>query len=120
MPQLRCPYCGDDFEPEPHLAETQICCGKKRCKTRRKAESQARWVKKNPEYFKGEYRRTLLWLAEHPGYLRAYRSKNPDYVQKDNAGRRRRRIRAGRRADIQDPHSAHLGHDIKRIISVGA
>lgn len=102
MPQKRCPYCGDDFEPKPHVADIQTCCGKKDCKVQRKANAQAAWRKKNPEHFKGEYPRTRLWLAEHPGYQRRYRAKNPDYVRRDNAARRQRRIRARRRADIQD------------------
>lgn len=102
MVQKRCPYCGGEFTPKPHVAAIQECCGKKRCKAKRKAQAQAEWLKANPDYFKGEYRRTRLWLAEHPGYLRDYRSKNPDYVRKDNEGRRRRRIRTRRRADIQD------------------
>lgn len=102
MTQMRCPYCGDTFEPRPHLAGTQKCCGKKRCQTKRKAEAQARWLIKEPNYFKGRYARTQLWLAKHPGYLRSYRAKNAGYVQRDNAARRERHIRAGRNADIQD------------------
>ncbi|MBI4424282.1 MAG: IS21 family transposase [Elusimicrobia bacterium] len=84
------------------MAAIQKCCGKKRCKAKRKADAQVAWVRKNPDYYKGEYRRTRLWLNDHPGYLDDYRDKEPDYVQRDNEGRRQRRIRARRRADIQD------------------
>jgi len=115
MPQKRCPYCGDEFEPKPNVAAIQTCCGKKRCKAKRKADAQAHWVRKNPDYFKGEYRRTRLWLSERPGYQRRYRAKNPDYVRRDNKQRRRRRIRARRRADIQD---AWPRREIKRIQGV--
>lgn len=102
MAQMRCPYCGDTFEPRPNVAHIQKCCGKKRCKRKLKADAQAHWLSENPGHFKGEYRRTRLWLAEHPGYQRRYRAKNPDYVRRDNDARRERRIRARRRADIQD------------------
>lgn len=115
MPQQRCPYCGAEFEPKPNVAAIQKCCGKKRCKTKRKADAQAHWLSKNPDYFKGEYRRTRLWLAERPGYQRLYREKNPDYVRRDNEARRLRRIRARRRADIQD---AWPRREIKRIQGV--
>lgn len=115
MPLQRCPYCGDEFEPKPNVAAIQKCCGKKRCKAKRKADAHAHWLSKNPDYFKGEYRRTRLWLAEHPGYQRRYRAKNPDYVRRDNEGRHRRRIRARRRADIQD---AWPRREIKRIQGV--
>lgn len=115
MAWKRCPYCGEGFEPKPHLAGTQICCGKKSCKAMRKAEGQAHWVKKNPEYFKGDYRRTRLWLAEHPGYLQVYRAGHPEYVRKDNEKRRERHKRARRRADIQD---AWPRLEIRRIAGV--
>lgn len=115
MAQKRCPYCGEDFEPKPHVAKIQVCCGKKICKTKRKAEAQARWFKATPDYFKGEYRRTRLWLAEHPGYLQTYRASHPDYVQKDNAARRERRKRARRRADIQDAWPRREIRQIQRV-----
>lgn len=102
MSPKRCRYCGEEFTPKPHVENIQVCCGKQRCKTRRKAEAQSRWLKTTPGYYKGEYWRTRLWLAEHPGYLRGYRKRNPDYVRKDNEARRQRRMRARRNADIQD------------------
>lgn len=89
MPQKRCSYCGDEFEPKPNVAVIQTCCGKKRCKAKRKADAHAHWLSKNPDYFKGEYRRTRLWLADRPGYQRRYRAKNLDYVRRDNSGKRR-------------------------------
>ncbi len=115
MPQKRCPYCGDDFEPKPHVEYIQKCCGKKHCKAKLKIDAQANWVRENPNHFKGEYPRTRKWLAEHPGYQRRYRAKNPDYVRRDNEGRRRRRIQARRRADIQDGWPRR---EIKRIQGV--
>ena len=117
MSQKRCPYCGDEFQPKPHVAAIQVCCGKKRCKAKRKMDAQAHWLDKaeNRDYFKGEYRRTRLWLDAHPGYLAAYRDDHPDYVQKDNEGHRQRRIRARRRADIQD---AWPRREIERIQGV--
>ncbi len=111
----RCPYCGATFEPKPNVAHIQKCCGKKRCKAKLKIDSQAYWVRENPNHFKGEYPRTRQWLAEHPGYQRRYRAKNPDYVSRDNEARRQRRIQARRRADIQD---AWPRREIKRIQGV--
>ena len=120
MPQKRCPYCGDEFEPKPNVAAIQTCCGKKRCKAKRKADAQAHWVSKNPDYFKGEYRRTRLWLTENPGYQRRYRAQNPDYVRRDNEDRRRRRIRARRRADIQDAYRLRLDGLLSALLGLPA
>ena len=110
MSMQRCAFCGDPYEPEPSAVSVkdgvrrvlQKACRKKRCKKQRKAMAQARWLAKNPGAYRGLYIKTQLWLAEHPGYLRAHRAKDPDYVRRDNEGRRGRRIRARRRADIQD------------------
>ena len=115
MPQKQCPYCGDEFAPKANVAAIQKCCLKKPCMARRKADAHAHWLSKNPDYFKGEYRRTRLWLAEHPGYQRRYRAEHPDYARRDNKARRERRIRSRRRADIQD---AWPRREIRRIQGV--
>ena len=85
MSMQRCVCCGDPYEPEPSAVIVkdgvrrvlQKTCGKKRCEKRRKAMAQARWLAKNPGAYRGLYIKTQLWLVEHPGYLQAYRAKNP-------------------------------------------
>lgn len=42
---------------------------------RRKKESQKRWLKDNPGYFKGRYEYIKQWRREHSGYQRQWRAK---------------------------------------------
>lgn len=113
MKSKHCLYCGDIFQPDPRTANFQNACPKPSCRKARKHQSQRQWVGDNPGYFEGRYANTKLWLARRPGYLKDYRAEHPEYVAADNCGRRERKRRARRRADIQDafPHReiARLG-----------
>lgn len=101
-PNQRCHYCGQDFVPDPRV-RTPKACPRKRCRQARQEQARKRYVGANPTVYQGFYPKTRQWLAEHPGYLRRYRARHPDYVAADNLGRRRRHARAERRnADIQD------------------
>ena len=101
-PLKRCLFCGHWFRPDPRTGQEQKACFRKRCRAKRKREAQQHWLWDNPDYFKDQYPRTKLWLAEHPGYLGRYRETNPEYVAADNRKRRQRKKRRQRRADIQD------------------
>jgi hypothetical protein len=60
-------------------------------------------VAANPDVFQDRYPKTQQWLAEHPGYLRRYRARHPEYVAADYRARVERRRRARRqKSDIQD------------------
>lgn len=98
----RCAFCARRFRPEPRIGEAQKACFRKRCRARRKRAAHQSWLRRNPGYFNGQYSRTKLWLAKHPGYLGRYRAAHPEYVRADNRERRERKKRARRRADIQD------------------
>lgn len=80
--QKRCVCCGRYFVPDRRVGDRQKCCKNKKCRRKRKKESQRRWVEANPGYFKGRY-----------DYVKEWRERNPDY---------QRRWRAMRRGEIQD------------------
>lgn len=71
----RCIYCGRFFKPDYRVKVKQKSCKSPQCKARRKKESQRRWVKANPEYFKGRYENTRAWRSLHPDYQRQWRAK---------------------------------------------
>ena len=102
MGKKRCRYCGRWFQPDPRTARFQKACPRKRCRVMRKDQAQARWLAANPDAFRGLYIKTRRWLSKHPGYLKRYRLAHPAYVAADKRGRRERRVRQRRRADIQD------------------
>lgn len=97
----RCVYCRRWFPPDPRTPH-QKTCKRKRCRLKRKRDAQERWLADNPDCFKELYPNTKRWLAGHPGYLKDYRAKHPEYVAADNRARREREKRQRRRADIQD------------------
>ena len=71
----RCIYCGRFFKPDYRVKARQKNCQSPQCQTKRKKESQRRWVKTNPEYFKGRYENTKSWRRLHPDYQRQWRAK---------------------------------------------
>ena len=104
MPSTRpCCYCGRDYRPDPRTAAIQKSCFRAACRKARHRQAQALYMAANPDVFQGRYPKTRAWLAEHPGYLRRYRAKHPNYVAADDRARVERRRRARRqKSDIQD------------------
>jgi hypothetical protein len=98
----KCLYCHLLYRPDPRTATFQKACTKASCREQRKQAAQTKFVKDNPDYYKGQYGRLQPWLAEHPGYLSRYRAKHPKYRQKNRVREqaRRRRLKAAR-VDIQ-------------------
>lgn len=98
----RCPYCSNYYPPYIRTANAQKSCRRISCLKKHKKKLQKKWRKDNPYSFCGRYIKTKAWLKNHPGYLAGYRAGHPEYVRKDNGGRRhRKRILKERRADIQ-------------------
>lgn len=73
--QKRCAYCGRFFRPVCRVKDRQKSCDSLECRARRKKESQKRWVKANPGYFKGRYENTRQWRKAHPDYQRQWRAR---------------------------------------------
>lgn len=74
--QKRCTYCGCFFIPDPRVSDRQKSCKSKKCQSKRKRLAQKKWVKKNPDYFKGRYENTKQWRKNNPDYQRQWRAKN--------------------------------------------
>lgn len=56
----------------------QWACIRPGCQRKRQQENQRDWVTKNPDYYRGRYENTRLWLESHPGYLKNWRFKRRD------------------------------------------
>ncbi|MBL0059332.1 MAG: hypothetical protein IPP35_09535 [Elusimicrobia bacterium] len=98
----RCVYCHKAYRPDPRTARFQKSCSAPTCRLQRKQEAQSMYLQKNPGYFRGRYGQVKVWLAAHPGYLRAYRASHPGHlVKKRLQDRRRRQQMKAARADIQ-------------------
>ena len=79
--RLRCAHCGERFEPDRYNAYHQRYCGKPECRRASKAESQRKWLAKNPDYFRG---------PDNCARVRLWREANPRYWRRSKRRRRRR------------------------------
>jgi hypothetical protein len=50
-----CQVCGNPFTPDPRVGDCQIVCKEISCQLERKRRAQKKWLKENPDYFKGRY-----------------------------------------------------------------
>lgn len=46
-----CRYCRRWFRPDPRVGDRQRACSRPGCQAQRLAEQQARWRRRNPDYF---------------------------------------------------------------------
>lgn len=104
MPSIkRCHYCARDYRPDVRTAAFQKSCPRASCRKARSEQAQKHYVAANSDVFQNRYPKTQQWLAKHPGYLRRYRAKHPEYVKADTHARVERKRRArGVKSDIQD------------------
>lgn len=85
-----CLYCGAKFIPRPNIGERQKACGLPLCFEARKKESDRKWHFRNRVIHLQMIRD---WFLAHPGYLREYREKNPEYRLKNALATRNRKAR---------------------------
>ena len=101
MKKRNCPYCQRSFHPHPRVGSRQKTCGSPSCKKARKAQTNARWRRENPDCCRHDYTRVKEWLGQHPNYLEQYRQSHPEYIQKNREARKLRYRREKIRVDIQ-------------------
>jgi hypothetical protein len=79
--QKNCKYCGRFFTPDYRVWDRQVSCARKICRAKRKKDSQAKWVKANPDYFHGRYENTKEWREQHPDYQKQWRAEKRSEIQ---------------------------------------
>lgn len=77
----KCKYCGRFFKPDPRVRNRQKSCRRRECRSKRKKESQAKWVAANPDCFKGRYAYLKEWRESHPGYQKEVRARKRREIQ---------------------------------------
>ena len=68
----RCRHCNELFLPDSRNRTRQRYCSRPECRKASKDVSQDKWLKNNPDYFRGpiHVERVRQWRAKHPGYAR--------------------------------------------------
>jgi hypothetical protein len=93
MEQIPCCHCGDFFTPSPRH-KNQVYCMEPACRRARKAAWKRNKLQTDPDYRYGHKLTNQKWAKAHPGYWKDYRSRHPEYVERNRilqAVRNRRR-----------------------------
>lgn len=93
---IRCKHCRRVVLANPRVKE-QSYCGKSACQRARKAAWQAQRLSIDPAYQDNQQRGRTRWRRHNPGYWARYRSRHPDYVQRNRQLQRLRDLRRRRR-----------------------
>lgn len=104
--QKRCLYCRRLFYVDPRCNNPKACRDPK-CQRRRRNEFHKRWRDRDPEVLEDRRRATRDWFSKHRGYLRDYRDRHGDYVE-----RNRKKQRERRRKRRVDKSTSILGYHI--------
>ena len=68
--QRICIHCNELFFPDRRNLYHQRFCNQPECHQASKAQSRKRWLKQNPDYFRGQHhvQRVQAWRKAHPDY----------------------------------------------------
>lgn len=112
-----CIHCGVPFVPNKYSPRQKICSGSA-CQKKRQLESMRQWRERNPQYFKYDESKGLVWLETQRNRSRVWRERNPDkvrqYRQTHNAAYREymkeymRRYRERKKEAPQNPGSTSV------------
>lgn len=80
MENRTCLFCNSAFTPNKYSARQKIC-SKPECQKRRQLESMKLWRERNPNYFKYDESKGLVWLETQRRRSKLWRQKNPDKVR---------------------------------------
>lgn len=64
LPKKRCRICRRLFRPDPRVGERQRVCSDGPCQVQRRAQTQARWRKRNPSYQRSYRTKRRVAVAE--------------------------------------------------------
>lgn len=75
-----CTYCKSPFAPNKY-SPRQVVCSNRDCQKRRQLDSMRLWRERNPNYFKYDESKSLVWLEAQRRRSKLWREKNPDKVR---------------------------------------
>jgi hypothetical protein len=92
----QCAACGGLFAPRPQTPDQQYCSALA-CQRERKYLWHRERMQSDPDYRQNQIQAQVGWAARNPDYWREYRSRNPDYT---NRNRELQRVRNRKRFKI--------------------
>ena len=99
----QCSCCRRKFTPH---TRNQKCCPSKKCQIKRKRINRRAW-QKNPENQKFIRAQQRRWHRNHPGYMKCWREKHPESVNR-NRKQTNVRMRCKRRRDLFEKSNSSI------------
>ena len=75
-----CVYCHSEFTPNKYSPSQKVCSNPE-CQKTRQLESMKVWREKNPNYFKYDESKGLVWLETQRKRSKVWRENNPEKVR---------------------------------------
>ena len=80
METRHCLFCNGSFNPNKYSPRQKVC-SEPSCQKRRQLDSMKQWREQNPNYFKYDESKGLVWLEAQRKRSKIWREKNPDKVR---------------------------------------
>jgi hypothetical protein len=80
--KVRCPYCRQWFEPSA-FRPSQNACSQTACQHQRANHYHRQKKKNDPDYYQSCLESQAKWRQAHPAYMKQYRQKNPQSVERN-------------------------------------
>ncbi len=80
MEPRACIYCSSTFSANKYSPRQKVCSNPE-CQKKRQLESMKVWRERNPNYFKYDESKGLVWLETQRKRSKVWRAKNPDKVK---------------------------------------
>ena len=89
IPNRRCPYCQQAFQPSPYRLQ-QRACSQAECQRQRRADYHRQKVRTDPLYAQVARDSRKQWQAEHAGYQKNYWQSHPEAAERNRTQQRQR------------------------------
>jgi hypothetical protein len=80
MEERQCLYCQSAFFPNKYSRRQKVCSNPD-CQKKRQLDSMKLWRQKNPNYFKYDSSKGLVWLETQRKRSKDWRANNPQKVK---------------------------------------
>jgi hypothetical protein len=119
IPNCRCPYCQQIFQPSPYRVQQRVC-SQAECQRRRRADYHRQKIRTDPLYAQVVQDSRKQWRSEHADYQKTYWQTHPEAAER-NRQRQRRRDRQDRVTSLVKNNVAlDLKHSAAEVWLVGS
>jgi len=89
IPNRRCPYCQQAFQPSPYRIQ-QRACSQAECQRRRRADYHRQKIRTDPLYAQVVRDSRRQWQAEHADYQKTYWQTHSEAAERNRERQRHR------------------------------